>query len=266
MNDVTQPAQTGPRFLIAVYGLEGIGAMALLADSASQPASKRNNHTTYINLDQTRSFRHMPGYLEGIDRVFILGSDDGITAPPSALELALQCREKNIGCFTMLSISNPSEQMDVATESLCNLASNALLLPFNRPVDNLTSCNLLKAAVATIMDPLLIRGMVGVDIQDVEDWLKQGKRVHFSLATAKGAHRATEAAELAIRRMPAIQDAVAIIGTITCGSDLSIEEYSAIRNNIHAAANSECLVSTLTTAHEEFPGEIQLTLMCVMRE
>jgi cell division GTPase FtsZ len=264
MNDTTHTT-TGPRFLIAGYGSEGALAMNLFAHTEPLLSEQRNNHTTYLTLGETSNTKVQPEQLDGIDMVFILGSDDDTSAPPSALKLATLCNEKNIHCFTMLSFSDPAGAMDVATKSLCELSNNVLLLPFNRPVDNLVSCNMLKAAVATIIDPLVTQGLVGVDLQDMQHLLSLGKQTCFSLSFAQGEGRAIEATKNTIGRLPVFREAVAIIGNITCETDFGLEEYDKITDEIHTAAGSNCVVAMITTPHIANKEEILLTLMCVMK-
>lgn len=266
MDEIMGFSQSEPHFfLVAAYGVEGIAAMALIADKESSLSGKRNSRTTYLNLGQITNTENLSAHLDGIVMVFILGSDDDITVPSSALSLALQCSERGIRCFTMLSISDPSGQLDTATQSLCGLSSNILLLPFTRPVDKLASCNLLKSAVTTIIDPVLILGFVGVDFDDIQFILEKGTKTHFSLAFASGENRATEAAEFAINRLPSIHDAAAILVTITCGPNFGLDEFSAIGERLEVVVDSSSFVVLCTPLDPEKAGEIQLTLMCVMR-
>ncbi len=155
MND-SHLTPTDPRFLIAGYGVIGIGAMILIEHSDWFQSTKGlKDNIAFMKLDTPMNTRRIHETLSGIDMVFILGSDDDITAPPSALMLAMQCMELGITCFTALTITAPPGQMDIATESLCNLSSQCLQFPDTIPVDQLNSYFRLVETVKTVIHPLL---------------------------------------------------------------------------------------------------------------
>lgn len=155
MNDAHR-ASSDPRFLIAGYGVIGIGAMVLIEHSDWFQSTKGlKDNIAFIKLETPMNTRRIHDRLSGIDVVFILGSDDDITAPPSALMLAMQCRDLGITCFTALTITAPPGQMDVATESLCNLSSQCLQFPDTQPVDQLTSYIRFVETVKSVIGQLL---------------------------------------------------------------------------------------------------------------
>lgn len=155
MNDSLQ-TPSGPRFLIAGYGIEGIVTTQVIQHSDwFQLTTGAKDNIAFIKLETPVNTRRIHEMLSGIDMVIILGSDDGITAPPSALMLAKQCMELGITCYAALTITAPPGQMDIATESLCKLSTQSLQFRDTQPVDNLNSCMRLEQAVKTIIGPLL---------------------------------------------------------------------------------------------------------------
>lgn len=172
MND-SRRTRSGLRFLIAGYGVEGIVATTLIEHSEWFQSTKgSNDNITFIKLDTPTNTKRIHDMLAGVDMVFILGSDDDITAPPSALILAMQCKELGITCVTALTITAPPGQKDIATESLCNLSSHCLQFPDTQPVDNLNSCIRLLEAVQTIIGKQLGGSLSDFDLDDFRTVLK----------------------------------------------------------------------------------------------
>lgn len=195
--------------------------------------------------------------------VFILGSDDESTTPASALELVRQCKEKNIHCFTVLTVKTPANQMDTATISLCNLSNNILLLSADKLTGNLSSCNYLKEAIATIVGPLVGKSLIGVDMEDIQSQLNHGKIIHFAAGIARGNNRATNAAKLAIQHLPEIHQARAIIGNITFCSDFSLEEYSAVSHFLDETVRDNCTILLCMTQDKEINEEVHVAFICI---
>lgn len=267
MNNSTTDTKTGPQFLIASYGMEGITAMNLLAHSEwlqSDNSCKQN--VNFLQLEIHMKTARITEILSDIDMAFILGSDDDITAPPSALALALQCRENGIPCFTALTITAPPGHMDIATESLCNLSSNFLPFRAEKPVNNLTSCFLLKEAVMTIIGPLLGCWLVGVDMEDLKLILRHGRIVHLGVGIAKGENRAAEAAQRAIQCLPAMPHVKSIFGNITCSSNFAMEEYSTISDLLHESPGGNFFYVLCTTLDLAMEEELRVGLICVTGE
>lgn len=267
MNNSTTDTKTGPQFLIASYGVEGITAMNLLAHSEWLQADKeRKDNVNFLQLEIHMKTARITEILSDIDMAFILGSDDDITAPPSALALALQCRENDIPCFTALIITALPGQMDIATGSLCNLSSNILQIPAKNPVDNMISCLLLKEAVMTVIGPLLGCWLVGVDMEDLKLMLRHGRIVHLGVGIAKGENRAAEAAQRAIQCLPAIPHVKSIFGNITCGSNFAMKEYSTISDILAEAPGGNFVYVLCTTLDVAMEEELRVGLICVTEE
>lgn len=265
MNDATHTS-VGPHFLIAGYGAEGVMTVALLEQSEWMQADKvRKDSIHFVRLEKQMNTKNISEMLAGIVIVFILGSDDDISAPPSALELALQCRKNGITCFTALTITAPPGQMDVATESLCNLSSNFLPFPAKKPVNNLISCFLLKEAVMTIIGPLLGYGLVSVDSEDMRLMLSHGRNIHFGLGMAEGENRAVVAAQRAIKFAPEVRQAKSIIGNITHGSDFVWKEYTAVSNLLQQTAGDDCVFVLCTTPDVAMQRELRVGISCVTK-
>lgn len=260
MND-TEYTKTRPHFLIAGYGVEGITAAALLEHSERLASVENRQHCiNFMKLGEETHTKRIPDILTDIDMVFILGSDDDITAPPSALALALQCRENGIPCFTALTITALPGQMDIATASLCDLSSNILQFPAVKPVDNCISCYLLNEAVLNITDLLLSEGMVGIDFEDVTLTLKKGHTAHFGIGTSKGKDRATHAVKMAFKMLPKSINAKGILCRIAAGASLHLDEWGNVTEFISAQYNEDCFFIAGTAFYENMEDEIKISL------
>jgi cell division protein FtsZ len=263
MTDITH-TPSGPHFLIAHYGVDGAVATALLAQASwLQPEHGLSGNVTFTSLNHVTDIDSISQALAGIDMVFILGSDNDSTTPTSALELARQCKEKNIRCFTVLTVKKPENQMDTTTTSLRNVSNNILLLSAEKLSGDFSSCNYLKEAIATIVGPLVGKSLIGVDMEDMQSQLNHGKIIHFAAGTAQGNNRATNAAKLAIQHLPEIHQARAIIGNITFGSDFSLEEYSVVSHFLDETVRNNCTLLLCMTQDKEINEEVLVAFICV---
>lgn len=260
MND-TEYTKTCPHFLIAGYGVEGITAAALLEHSEWLASVENRQHCiNFMKLGEETNIKRIPDILTDIDMVFILGGYDDIAAPPAALELAEQCKEKGIICLTALTIIATPGHIDIATDSLCNLSSNVLRNRFERPVDNCISCYLLNEAVLNIIDLLLSKGMVGIDFEDVKMVLKKGHTAHFGIGTSKGKDRAIHAVKMAFTMLPKSINAKGILCKITAGASLNFDEFENVTAFISAQYGEDCFFIAGTAFYENMEDEIKISL------
>ena len=264
MND-TEYTKNSPHFLIAGYGVEGITAAALLEHSEWLQSVENWQHgISFMKLGAEKDTTQIASILSDIDMVFILGSDDDITASPAALQLAKQCKDNGIFCLTALTIIATPNQMDSATESLCNLSSHCLLFPDTRPVDKLNSYLRLLETMKAFIGPLRGRGLIGVDMDDIRSVLNRGKDVCFSYGSAQGENRAQQAAQFAIQRLPEIRDAKSILCNITTGTDLTMAEVAIAGDLVREACNDYCIAVIVTTLDTTTDSRFQVTLIGVM--
>ena len=106
---------------------------------------------------------------------------------------------------------------------------------------------LMKEAVLNVTNPLLGKGIVAVDLDDIKAVMQCGKTTHFSIAEAAGSQRAKQAAHDALRHLPNSKHALSIICTIETGSDFQLDEFNEISAIVENALSDNCLTLTCTT-------------------
>src|SRR5690606_16865295 len=185
--------------------------------------------------------------LRGADMVFItagMGGGTGTGGAPVVAEVA-----KELGILTVAVVTKPfpfegKKRMAIAeqgikelqehVDSLITIPNEKLLAVLGKDTSLLTAFksanDVLLGAVQGIADLIIRPGMINVDFADVRTVMSEMGAAMMGTGTARGANRAREAAEAAIRS-PLLEDidlqgARGILVNITAGLDLSLGEFS----------------------------------------
>jgi len=220
--------------------------------------------------------------LKGSDMVFItcgLGGGTGSGASPVIAEIA-----KNSGALTVAVVTKPFSfegafRQKIAERSLRKLKekvdalisiSNDRLLSQLPPNTSLLNAfwicdDVLRQAVQSISDLILVPGIINVDFADVKSIMKNSGTAIFGIGKARGERRAEEAAIKAINS-PLLdlscQGAKGVLFNVSGGKDISLSEIDQIAKLITQEINPEARVIFGAVQSEIMKkGEIKVTVI-----
>jgi len=220
--------------------------------------------------------------LKGSDMVFItcgLGGGTGSGASPVIAEIA-----KNSGALTVAVVTKPFSfegafRQKIAERSLRKLKekvdalisiSNDRLLSQLPPNISLLNAfwicdDILRQAVQSISDLILVPGIINVDFADVKSIMKNSGTALFGVGKARGERRAEEAAIKAINS-PLLdlscQGAKGVLFNVSGGKDISLSEIDQIAKLITQEINPEARVIFGAVQSEIMKkGEIKVTVI-----
>ena len=220
--------------------------------------------------------------LADTDMVFItagMGGGTGTGAAPVFAEVA-----REAGVLTVAVVTRPfdfegSMRARVADEGIELLAQNvdSLITIPNRKLlevlgedvsllDAFKAANdVLLGAVKGISDLILVPGLINVDFADVRTVMMETGMAMMGSGAAKGADRARQAAEAAVRS-PLLEDvglegAKGVLVNVTASENLPLKEYTEVGETIKefAAEDATVVVGTaIAPSHEE---DIRVTVV-----
>lgn len=220
--------------------------------------------------------------LRGADMVFItagMGGGTGTGGAPVVAEIA-----REMGILTVAVVTKPFEfegrkrmaiaeegikQLQDRVDSLITIPNNKLLSVLGKTtslLDAFKAANdVLLGAVQGIADLIIRPGMINVDFADVRTVMSEMGMAMMGSGTAKGEHRAREAAEAAIRS-PLLEDinlqgARGILVNITAGMDLSLGEFTEVGDTIEEFASGDATVVVGTVIDPEMSDELRVTVV-----
>jgi len=220
--------------------------------------------------------------LRGADMVFItagMGGGTGTGGAPVVAEVA-----KELGILTVAVVTKPfpfegKKRMAIAeqgikelqehVDSLITIPNEKLLAVLGKDTSLLTAFksanDVLLGAVQGIADLIIRPGMINVDFADVRTVMSEMGAAMMGTGTARGANRAREAAEAAIRS-PLLEDidlqgARGILVNITAGLDLSLGEFSEVGDTIEEFASENATVVVGTVIDPEMRDELKVTVV-----
>jgi len=220
--------------------------------------------------------------LDGTEMVFItagMGGGTGTGAAPVIARLAREVGALAVGVVTKPFSYEGVKRMRVADEGIAELKKNvdALIVIPNERLINLSerttlaleefkmSDSVLGQAVQGISDIVMIPGYVNVDFADVKTVMTNKGRAVMGMGMAKGAGRASEAAQRAINS-PLIEDgsikgARAVLINITGGSDLGIMEIHEATGLIQAEVDPDANIIVGTVMAQDMSEEMRVTVI-----
>jgi cell division protein FtsZ len=219
--------------------------------------------------------------LEGADMVFVtagLGGGTGTGAAPIIASLASE-----MGALTVAVITKPfgfegkrrmaqaerglQELLDsvdtmivIPNEKLLAVAQNAGFFESFRVADDI-----LRQAVQGISDIITIPGIINRDFADVKAIMAGMGYAVMGTATAKGEHRATDAAQRAIAspllEAGAIDGARGILINVTGSSSLKLAEVNEASTIIQSAAHEDANIIFGAVLDEKMKDEVKITVI-----
>lgn len=220
--------------------------------------------------------------LSGADMVFITAGMGGGTGTGGAPIFAEVARE--MGILTVAVVTRPfpfegKKRSMVAdqgikllqshVDSLITIPNEKLLEVLGKDASLLNAFkaanDVLLGAVKGIADLIMRPGMINVDFADVRTVMAEMGMAMMGTGFARGADRAREAAEAAIRS-PLLEDvnlqgARGILVNITAGESLSLGEFSAVGDTIEEFASDDATVVVGTVIDPDLDDEMRVTVV-----
>lgn len=237
----------GVQFHIVSFGDDGHMAAEMLAQThLMPPGGTEDGRCFFTKLTPLMTEKDIEAITRNIDMVFILGSDDKIEYKNTLSLLLDNCLENAIRCYSILSIKN-SASSDNDIISVCERTNNTLLLAADQSISNVGVFNLMKEAVLNVTNPLLGRGILAVDFDDIKTVMRCGKTAQFSTVEVTGSQFAKQAVHDAIHALPSPDKALAILCNIEAGSDFSLDTFNAVYEEIDKAVGEQCTTINCST-------------------
>ena len=219
--------------------------------------------------------------LEGADMVFITAGMGGGTGTGAAPIIASMAREKNI--LTVAVVTKPftfegrqrMRQAEAGIHELREHVDTLIVIPNQRlleVVDKRTPLreafqvadDVLRQAVQSISDLILVPGLVNLDFADVRTIMSgQGKAI-MGTGLAQGESRAVVAAQRAIESPlleASVHGAQGVLINITGGSDMSLYEVHEASSAVQMAAHPEAQIIFGAVIDEQMRDAIRVTVI-----
>jgi len=219
--------------------------------------------------------------LEGADMVFITAGMGGGTGTGAAPVIASMAREKNI--LTVAVVTKPfafegrprMRQAETGIHELRDHVDTLIVIPNQRlleVVDKRTPLreafqvadDVLRQAVQSISDLILVPGLVNLDFADVRTIMRgQGKAI-MGTGLAQGESRAVVAAQRAIESPlleASVHGAQGVLINITGGSDMSLYEVHEASSAVQMAAHPDAQIIFGAVIDEQMRDAIRVTVI-----
>ena len=220
--------------------------------------------------------------LEGADLIFITAGMGGGTGTGAAPVIAGLCSE--MGALTVAVVTKPfafegkrrCAQADQGIKELRSCVDTFLVIPNDRllmAVERNTTFtkafliadDVLRHAVQSISDLILVPGLVNLDFADVKTVMKGMGKAVMGTGISSGESRALDAAEKAINspllEEASIDGARGILINIMAGSSLTLYEVSQACQLINQCAHEDALIKFGTTIDESLRDEVRVTVI-----
>ena len=219
--------------------------------------------------------------LEGADMVFLTAGMGGGTGTGAAPIIASMAREKNI--LTVAVVTKPftfegrqrMKQAEAGIHELRDHVDTLIVIPNQRlleVVDKRTPLreafrvadDVLRQAVQSISDLILVPGLVNLDFADVRTIMSgQGKAI-MGTGIAQGESRAVVAAQRAIESPlleASVHGAQGVLINITGGLDMSLYEVHEASSAVQMAAHPEAQIIFGAVIDEQMGDAIRVTMI-----
>ena len=220
--------------------------------------------------------------LEGADMVFItcgMGGGTGTGAAPVIASLA-----NEMGALTVSVVTKPftfegKRRMTQAEQWLMELRTcvdTIIVIPNDRLLTTverstpftkafMTCDDILRQAVQSISDLILVPGLVNLDFADVKTIMKGMGKAVMGTGVSSGESRALDAAEKAMNspllEENSIEGARGILINITAGSNLTMYEVDQACKLVHQSAHEEANIIFGATIDEMMREDVKVTVI-----
>ena len=219
--------------------------------------------------------------LDGTDIVFVtagMGGGTGTGAAPIVAGIAKEMGILTIGVVTKPFGFEGRIRMKNANEGIKNLQEHVDTL-ITVPNDKLLQIvsqntsmmdafsmadNVLKQGIQSISDLIKMPGIINLDFADVSSIMKDKGLAYIGIGTAKGEHRAIEAAKEAVHSPlleTAITGAKGILLNIASGGDLTLFEVNDASSLVTELCDPEANIIFGTSVREDLGDEVMLTVI-----
>ena len=220
--------------------------------------------------------------LSGTDMVFITAGMGGGTGSGAAPVVARIAREE-MGCLTVGVVTKPfsfegPERTVSALEAIHRLrpyVDTLIIIPNDRLLQITgretpyleafrLADNVLRQAVQGITELINSPGVINVDFADVKTTMKDKGTALMGIGVAKGATRAKDAAQLAIKSPlleTSINGATRAIVNVTSSVNLSLYEMAEITNEIQSGSTTQINFINGCVINQELGDEIVVTVI-----
>jgi cell division protein FtsZ len=219
--------------------------------------------------------------LEGADMVFITAGMGGGTGTGAAPVIAGMAREKSI--LTVAVVTKPftfegrqrMKQAEAGIHELRDQVDTLIVIPNQRlleVVDKRTPLreafrvadDVLRQAVQSISDLILVPGLVNLDFADVRTIMQNQGKAIMGTGIADGESRAVVAAQRAIESPlleASVHGAQGVLINITGGSDMSLYEVHEASSAVQLAAHPEAQIIFGAVIDEHMGDALRVTVI-----
>ncbi len=228
------------------------------------------------SIDQIKSILGEP------DLVFVtagMGGGTGTGAAPVVAKVAKESGALTVGVVTkpfyfegkkrIQSAERGIEALREVVDSIVTIPNDRLLQLASKKasfLDMLKKADeVLYFAVKGISDLIMVPGLINLDFADVKAVMSEMGKALMGFGSARGEHRAQEAAQKAITS-PLLDDvniegAKGVLMNITCGPDLTIEEVDEAARTITEAVHEDAKVFFGTVFDHDAGDEMHITVI-----
>jgi cell division protein FtsZ len=219
--------------------------------------------------------------LEGADMVFVTAGMGGGTGTGAAPVIASMAREKSI--LTVAVVTKPftfegrqrMKQAEAGIHDLRDHVDTLIVIPNQRlleVVDKRTPLreafqvadDVLRQAVQSISDLILVPGLVNLDFADVRTIMRSQGKAIMGTGIAQGESRAVVAAQRAIESPlleASVHGAQGVLINITGGSDMSLFEVHEASSAVQLAAHPEAQIIFGAVVDEHMGDALRVTVI-----
>ena len=219
--------------------------------------------------------------LEGADMVFITAGMGGGTGTGAAPVIAGMAREKSI--LTVAVVTKPftfegrqrMKQAEAGIHELRDQVDTLIVIPNQRlleVVDKRTPLreafrvadDVLRQAVQSISDLILVPGLVNLDFADVRTIMQSQGKAIMGTGIAEGESRAVVAAQRAIESPlleASVHGAQGVLINITGGSDMSLYEVHEASSAVQLAAHPDAQIIFGAVIDEHMGDALRVTVI-----
>ena len=219
--------------------------------------------------------------LKGADMVFVtggMGGGTGTGATPLVAQLARELGILTVGVVTKPFVFEGKKRMEQAEAGILSLRENVdslVVIPNERlkyaSQQRITLKNafiivddVLRQAVQSISDLILVPGIVNLDFADVTAIMKDAGYAHMGVGVASGKDKAESAAKMAISSPlleTTIEGAKGLIVNVTAAPDIGLDDIEIASSMIAEQADSDANIIWGAAFDESMDDQIRVTVI-----
>ncbi len=246
-------------------GIEGVEYFTEIEEQKTNPIPINTSSNLALVIDAEQGSSHQ--FIEASDLNFYLVDESDLSD-----QIDLIQRYVDQTCLNCLVVLNHNSIMEKGSEKVkdwIKQMDSYLLLPFSPYQDKvpyLTNQNEMAYRFVQGVSEIITRpGLICVDFADVRTVMSKMGMTIMGTHSATGKGRATNAVERVIAS-PQFEDSIlsgarAILVNMTCGMNVSIDEFEEVGNSIKATAADNATVVVAAPINPDMNGEIRVTVI-----